>query len=260
MEPGLWNGKKAHFVLHFEHKRQEDIYLERVELDIRVWQAGDAVKSMAKDSHRPLAGVSPPVAEDLADNAPPIVLYAPRAVIGRPSDLPQREFYWPGHLQAGDTFRYSGDLLAPQERTAEGANETDRRSLLDIVAYGDPRQRLPPPDFSVALVVLSDGKPFDLTAYDATFHWHLSPLGHWLWSPYKPARFCKSAKLRPKGQKPIRCDFASSDMRAKIQELVQWCQPFDTIWFGSDKGCVNREPGDTRGCLRTECALCHGRR
>lgn len=259
VEPGLWNGMKAHFVLlQFEHKRQKDIYLERVSLDIRVWRAGDAVKSMVEYYHKPLAGVSPPL-EDLADNAPPIVLYAPRAVVGRPSDSPQPEYYWAGRFQDGDNFRYAADLHAPRERTIGGAKETDPRSLLHIVAFGDNRQRLPPPDFSVALVVLSNGKPFDLTAYDGTFHWQLRPLRHWLWSPYNPARFCKSAKLRPKGQKPIRCDLAGVEMRAKIQELVQWCQPFDTIWFGNDKGCVNRAPGDTRGCSRDECALCRGR-
>lgn len=230
-EPGLWSGKKAHFVLlHFEHRRQEANYLERVEVDIRVWQAGDAVKSMAKHSHKPLAKVPPPLAEDLADDAPPIILYAPRAVIGRPADV-KVEPYWDGILRPGDTFRFAGDLHAPQERALRGAKETDPRSLLHIVAFGDADHKEPPPDFSVALVVLSDGKPFDLTAYEGTYHWGFAPLRHWLWSPYHPARFSKSAQLRPKGQKRILCDFASEDMRAKVRGLVQWCQPYDTVGF-----------------------------
>lgn len=273
VEPGVWNGKKAHFILlHFEHRREKATYLERVELDLRVWQAGDAVKSMANHSHKPLATVLPPLADDLADNAPPIVLYAPRAVVGRPAGS-QQEYYWYGQFREGDSFRFAGDLHAPQELGIRGAKETDPHCLNHFVAYGDSRHRIPPPDFSVALVVLSDGKPFDLTAYNGTYHWGFDPLRYWLWSPYKPARFCQSRALRPKGQKRIRCDFASQEMKVKIQELVQWCQPFDTvshcglpvsvadtqIWFGNGKGCVDRIPGDTRGCSWQRCPNCQGR-
>lgn len=86
VEPGLWKGKKAHFVLlDFAHRRGQE-YLERVELDVRVWRAGDALQSIAEHSDKPLSSVPPPLAEELADHAPPVVLYAPRTVVGRPAD------------------------------------------------------------------------------------------------------------------------------------------------------------------------------
>lgn len=259
VEPGLWNGKEAHFVLlHFEHRRGAENYLEQVELDLRVWRAGDAIQSMAEHSHEPLIEVSPPFAEHLADHAPPIALYAPRAVVGRPADS-HIEPYWRGKFRRGDDIRYAGDLHSPREGTLGGPKPSDPRCLLHIVAYGDLDHSVPAPDFSVALVVLSDGKPFDLTVFDMTYHWNLAPIRQYLWSPYKPAKFTSAAQLRPKGQKPILCDFASEEMKARIKELVHWCQPYDTLWFGNELGCVGRTPEDPRGCSRRTCTRCQGR-
>lgn len=274
VQPGLWKGKKAHFVLlNFQQRRGEEHYLERVELDLRVWRAGDALKSIAEHSHEPLADVLPPLAESLADHAPPIVLYAPRAVVGRPA-ASHIEPYWEGSFRPGETIRYGGDLHSPRELTIDGPKPNDARCLLHVVAYGDLEHEVPAPNFSVALVVLSDGKPFDLTAYDVTFHWDLEPIRHYLWSPYLPARFSEHAQLIPKGHKPLHYDFASEEMKAKIKELLQWCAPFDTvsqfgftestvadaeIWFGNERGCADRLPQDTRGCSRRACELCRGR-
>ena len=75
VEPGLWRGRQAHFVrLRVEHHRGSHHYVERVELDVRFWKAGDAIQSLAEMSHVPLDTGLQPIALEMADDAPEIAL------------------------------------------------------------------------------------------------------------------------------------------------------------------------------------------
>lgn len=229
VEPGVYNGQSAHFIrLSCESRRDEAHYLECIELDVRFWRAGDALQSIAAVSHLPLSSIEQPLALSLADRAPSVALYGPRAVVGRPAGS-TTEPYWNGIFHPDSEFRYAADAHAPQEHSYRKAKDEDPISLLHIVAYGDPRARVPAPSFEVGLVVLSDGRPFEMTVHSTSYHATLYPKTHYLRTPYHPARFNGKARLVPTGQKPIAVDFASDEMKARLREMLKWAEPYDTV-------------------------------
>ena len=229
-EPGLWQGQKAHFIrLHVEYHPDATHHLERVDVTVRVWKAGDALESLAPLSHLHLLSVEPPDAPEFGDDAPPIVLYTPRAVVGREAGS-KAEPYWDGHFRTGDHFLYFAQATPPRDFESDGPQDsTQPRSLLEIAALGDPEEMRVAPSFDVAMVVLSEGKPFDMTVYSTSVHWGVRGVERYLFDPYKPAKFGPSTRLIPKGERPIASDFAGAGMKEKLIKRVNWCKSYDTV-------------------------------
>lgn len=229
VEPGIWHGKKAHFIrLHVEYHPDDAHHLETADVSVRVWQAGDALQSFSAQSHLHLLSLRPRAAPEFGDNAPPIVLYGPRAVVGRPAGSAQP--YWDGHFAAGDHFVYTAEAMPPLDLHSAGPHANKHaRSLLDINTSGNPEEMQPAPGFDIGFVVLSDGKPFDMTAYSTSVHWGLPAVCRYLFDPYKPAKFGASTRLIPKGEPSIGPDFSSGEMKDKLMSHVDWCRPYDTV-------------------------------
>ena len=226
VEPGMWKGRQAHFILlTFDPRPRLGRRFHRLEMNIRVWAAGDALQSIAPNPKLPLLW-DPPAALDLAAKSPNIVMFNPRAVVGRASGS-SAEPFWDGRFRPGDQFAYFADLRAAQDLALRRTAEDDLRCLLHVIAYGDDRVTVP--RFSVAMVVLSEGKPFDLTLHSVSLHSGVRPGFHYLWTPYKPAKFAADTRLIPKGQKPIGVDFASAEAGSKLKEVIEWCKPYDTV-------------------------------
>ena len=231
VEQGLWQGRKAHFLrLHIEHHSRQDQWVERVELDIRVWKAGDAIKSIAPLSNRPLSSVHPPPALELAAAAPEIVLYGPRAVVGRAAGTPV-DCYWDGHFQPGDNWVYFAEARTPQHLALIHPTHDNVWSMLRVLAYGDYALKQPAPSFDIGLVILSDGKPFDLTAYSTTYHQDGgNETEQHLWSPYSPVKINGTMRLIPEGGKPIGpLNLGSRETKVKWKDLIDWSKPYDTV-------------------------------
>ena len=274
-EPGVWGGRKAHLIrVHVEFHPDSKYYLQRAEVHIRLWKAGDAIKSFEQHSHLDLSASAPPDAPQLGTEAPPIVLYAPRAAVGRPADS-VTEPYWTGHFKSGDHFIYFAEAFPPRDLSGGPPRDSKQpRSLLNIAVFGDSKERCAPPHFDVVLVVLSDGKPFELTASTFSLHWGLPPVRSYLFTPYKPARFTYTTRLIPKKEKKIAIDFKSDGMREKLKEMVPWAKAFDTvspgeslaksgcrethrqIWFGCPLGCVDKPLSHGRNCSSNFCVTC----
>lgn len=231
VEQGWWQGRKAHFVrLHAEHHHGEGRWIQRVELAIRVWKAGDAIKSIAHRPNEPISSFMPPAALDLAAGAPEIVLYGPRAAVGREAGTPV-DCFWDGHFQPGDRWHYFAEARAPQHLAFVAPKAEDVWSMLRILSYGDYKLKEPAPDFDLGMIVLSDGEPFELTAYSSSTHQHGGlEVEQYLWSPYNPVRINHRTRLVPKGQKRIgSIKFESEAMKAKLKELVSWSRNYDTV-------------------------------
>lgn len=78
-EPGLWNGRKAHFFrLRVEHQPTQAYYLHSVEVDLPLWKPGDALKTLGDAYSLPLAADREAMATGLAPGAPEIALLGPR--------------------------------------------------------------------------------------------------------------------------------------------------------------------------------------
>lgn len=88
--------------------------------------------------------------------------------------------------------------------------------MLCMLSEGYPTLHIGPPHFTIGLVVLPDGKPFELNAVrtHTTLYQGLDPVKQYLWSPDNPARFNERAKLIPGGQKPTGVDFVIAQMEA----------------------------------------------
>ena len=230
VEPGLWQGQKAHFIrLHVEYHPDASHHLERVDVKVRAWKAGDALKSLDAVSHLHLLSVRPPDAPTFGDEAPPIVLFGPRAVVGRPAGS-KVEPYWDGHFRTGDHFIYYAEASAPRDLDGDEPHTSSQpRSVLDIAAYGDHKEMRPAPSFDVGMVILSEGKPFDLTIYGTSTHWGLRRVGRYLFDPYSPAKIGPSTRLKPKGERRIAIDFSKEEMKEKLMDRVAWCKPYDTV-------------------------------
>lgn len=230
VQRGLWNGRKAHFLLlRVEHQRGAAHYLQRVEFTLRAWKAGDALKSIAERSDKPLSAISPPLALEFSAAAPEIALYGPRAVVGRPYGTPV-DCFWDGHFQPGDHWKYFAELRTPQHRaTFLRPTNGDVWSMLHAISFGDYDLKEPAHDFTIGMVIISDGEPFDLTAYSTSHHAGRDPVRQYLWTPYEPVRINGSMRILPKGQKPIKVDFGSQEMRMRWKELVEWSKPYDTV-------------------------------
>ena len=229
VEQGTWNGQKAHFLLlRVQHHRGAAHYLQRVEFDVRVWKAGDALQSIAKRSHEPLSSISPPAAIELSAAAPEIALYGPRAAVGRPEGTPV-DCFWDGHFQPGDRWRYFAELGTPPQGAYVQPTGRDVWSVLQTVSYGDYDLTEPAHDFDMGIVVISDGKPFDLTAYSSSYFAGRDAVHQYLWTPYEPARINGSMRVLPKPQRPLKIDFGSQEMKVKWKELVDWSKPYDTV-------------------------------
>lgn len=272
VEPGLFQGRKAHFLrLHVEHHHGTDQWIHRAELAIRVWRAGDAIRSIAAISDEPLSSIETPAALELADGAPEIALYGPRAAVGRPAGTVV-DCFWDGDFHEGDRWNYFAEARPPQHLAYVRPKSEDVWSMLRIVSYGDYDIKEPAPDFDVGLVVLSDGSPFELTAHSISVHQHGGHrIKRHLWSPYNPVRINGKMRLVPKGQKRIGAlDFGGEKMKARWKEIVSWTKPYDTvssidasshhtnpqIWFGNRYGCVDNESSLSRSCASPRCRNC----
>ena len=271
-EPGEWEGKNAHFIrLHVEYHPDSEHYLQRIQFTIRVWKAGDALRSIQPISHMQLLSFGPPDAPEFGNDAPEIVFYSPRAVVGRPAGSTE-EPYWEGHFQPGEHFVFYAEAMPPTDYESGGPLEsTQPRSLLHIAAFGDAQEQRPAPHFDVSLVVVSAGKPFDLTASSTSTHWGLPAIQRYLFTPYRPARFTRATKLIPKGEKRIGMDFGKPEMRDKVKSMMGWASPYDTvrpiyleasnradrkIWFGCPNGCVDKPATIGRNCGSDLCKTC----
>lgn len=253
-EPCKWEGEKAHFVrLHVEFHPDATHYMERVDFTIRVWKAGDAFKSIESISHTKLLTFEPPKAPEYGNEAPPIVFYSPRAVVGR-STGSKAEPYWEGHFQSGEHFVYFAEAMPPVDIISAGPHaSTQPRSLLHISSFGDDKEWRPAPNFDVVLVVLSQGKPFDLTASSTSLHWGIPAAQRYLFTPYKPARFTRTTRLIPKGEKRISMDLADVTSREFLKRMMGWGSIYDTIWFGCPDGCVDKPDTPGRHCSSESC-------
>ena len=228
-EPGLWKGRQAYILrLHIEHHRGLHHYLFRVELDVRFWRAGDAAKSQAEVSHLPLDPSHQPTALELAAEAPEIVFYGPRAAVGRPANTPV-DCFWDGHFQPGANWCYFADVRTPTDLVPARPKEDEPRSVLCVYSYGDDDLKIPAPHFMVGMVVLTDGKPFDMTVLSSTFYFGCDPVPQYLWSPYKPGKFNGTAHLIPDGEKPMGPNLESEENKARWENLVDWSKPYDTV-------------------------------
>ena len=273
-EPGKWEGQKAHFIrLHVEFHPDSEHYLERVDFTIRVWKAGDALKSIEPIADKQLLTFEPPHAPEFGNNAPPIVLYSPRAVIGRPAGSTVEPF-WEGHFH-GEQFVYFAEAMPPINYMSAGPKfSTQPKSLLHIAAFGNKRRQAAP-HFDVGFVVLSQGQPFDLTAYSTSLHWGLPvpAVGRYLFTPYKPAKFTRNTRVIPKGEKRLGMDFSKVGLRDKLKDMMGWAAPYDTvscltpsrlhstlltlqIWFGCPSGCVDKPTTPGRNCSSDYCRTC----
>ena len=238
VEQGLWKGRKAHFLrLHIGHHHGDGQWIERVELDVRVWKAGDAIQSIAHLSSRPLSSFNPPPALKFAADAPEIVLYGPRLVVGREAGTPV-DCLWDGHFQPGDNWTYFAEARTPQHYAFIHPTRENVWSMLRILSFGDYALRQPAQNFDLGLVVLSDGMPFDLTVYSTSIHHQPGSfeVTRHLWSPYSPVKINGTVSLIPKDEKPMAVDFGSNEMKAKWKDVVDWSKPYDTVCsLGSTK-------------------------
>lgn len=255
-QPVVWKGRQATFLrLQTEHHRGSDHYLFRIELDVRFWKAGDAAKSQAEVSHLPLSPALQPTALEMAAEAPEIVFYGPRAAVGRPANTAV-DCFWDGHFQPGDNWCYFADVRTPTDLVPAWPEDDEPRSVLCAYSDGDDKQKIAAPHFTVGMIVLSDGKPFDMTVFSTSFYYGRDPVGQYLWSPYKPGKFNGTTQLIPDGESPLGKNLDSDEIKARWNGLVDWCRPYDTIWFGDKSGCVDNERSAARCCASDRCKSC----
>lgn len=233
VEPGRWQGKKVHFVrVQVSHHRSSSHYLERATIDFRFWKAGTAIQSIAAYSDRALEALKVPRAVRLSALAPSIAQFCPGTSVGRPAGT-QVEPSWAGHFRTGERFRYYADVRGPSNHLAPSSRDNEVYCVLHVVTYlntefGTKLDETPPP-FSVGLVVLSEGQPFEMTAHSTTSHHYVAPVPQYIWSPYAPVRFNSTVRHIPNGHEPLGMDFYTPEAKARWKELVPEFTPYDTV-------------------------------
>lgn len=255
-EPGRYKGRNAYFLrLHVQHHGGTGRLSEQIELVIRLWNAGDAIRSMTALATESLSAIETPAALDLAAVAPEIALFGPRAAVGRPVGTPVERF--DKHLQPGDRWCFFAEACPPHFLAHVRPKDEDVSSVLRIVSCGDYNLKEPAPNFEIGLVVLAD-RPFDLTAFSTITLQHGGDrVKRHLVSPYNPIKISGKLCFIPKGQKRIgEVDFGSDRMVAKWEKIVNWTKPFDTIWFGNGYGCVDGGSSPARCCNSRRCRYC----